>query len=128
MTSGTIVKWYGTNIDIEDRKRVEEALRESEQRFRLIVDGIAGLVAIMSPAGELEVVNHQVLTYFGKTVEQLKGWSTSNAVHPDDMPAVISAWTRSVETASVYDIDHRLLSCRWRISMVPRTRPPAVRR
>jgi PAS domain S-box-containing protein len=63
----------------------------------------------MSPAGELEVVNHQVLTYFGKTVEQLKGWSTSNEVHPDDMPAVVSAWTHSVETASAYDIDHRLL-------------------
>ncbi len=107
--SGTIVKWYGTNVDIDDRKRAEEALRESEQRFRLIVDGIAGLVAIMSPTGELEVVNHRVLTYFGKTVEQLKGWSTSNAVHADDRPAVISAWTHSIETASVYDIDHRLL-------------------
>jgi PAS domain S-box-containing protein len=31
---GNIVKWYGTSVDIEDRKRAEEALRESEQRFR----------------------------------------------------------------------------------------------
>jgi len=31
---GNIVKWYGTSIDIEDRKQAEEALRESEQRFR----------------------------------------------------------------------------------------------
>jgi PAS domain S-box-containing protein len=107
--SGDIVKWYGTNVDIEDRRRSEEALRESEQRFRLIVDGIAGLVAIMSPTGEVEDVNRQVLTYFGKAVEQLKGWPSSNAVHPDDLPAVVSAWTRSVETASAYDIDHRLL-------------------
>jgi PAS domain-containing protein len=104
--SGNIVKWYGTNVDIEDRKRSQEALRESEQRFRLIVDGIAGLVAIMSPTGEVEVVNHQFLTYFGKAVGQLKGWSTRNAVHPDDMHAVASAWTRSVETATLYDIDH----------------------
>jgi PAS domain S-box-containing protein len=108
-TDGRITRWCFLITDIDDRKRAEEALRESEQRFRLIVDGIAGLVAIMSPAGELEVVNHQVLTYFGKTVEQLKGWSTSNEVHPDDMPAVVSAWTHSVETASAYDIDHRLL-------------------
>ena len=43
--SGKIVKWYGTNIDLEDRKRAEGALRDSEQSFRLIVDGIAGLVA-----------------------------------------------------------------------------------
>jgi PAS domain S-box-containing protein len=32
--SGNIVKWYGSSTDIEDRKRAEEALRESEQRFR----------------------------------------------------------------------------------------------
>jgi len=108
-TEGKITVWYGQISDIDDRKRAEEALRESEQSFRLIVDGIAGLVAIMSPTGALEVVNRQVLTYFGKTTEQLEGWSTSNAVHPDDMPAVTSAWTRSVETATVYDIDHRLL-------------------
>jgi PAS domain S-box-containing protein len=31
---GTIVKWYGTDTDIEDQKRAEDALRESEQRFR----------------------------------------------------------------------------------------------
>jgi len=106
--AGVIVRWYGTSTDIHDRKRSEEALRESEQSFRLIVDGIAGLVAIMSPTGEIETVNRQVLAYFGKTVEELKGWSTSDAVHPEDMPAVISAWTRSLETGTVYDVDHRL--------------------
>jgi PAS domain S-box-containing protein len=107
--SGAVVRWYGTNIDIEDRKRNEEALRESEQRFHLIVDGIAGLVAIMTRTGEVEVVNRQCLTYFGKTVEELKGWSTSDAVHPEDLPAVVAAWTHSFGTASDYDVDHRLL-------------------
>jgi len=106
--SGSIVKWYGTNTDIEDRKCGEEALRKSEQSVRLILDGIAGLVAIMSATGELETVNQQVLDYFGKTVAQLKGWSTSNAVHPDDLARVISAWTGAIETASIYDVEHRL--------------------
>jgi len=105
---GNVVRWYGTNTDLEDRKRAEDALRASEQSFRLIVDGIAGLVAIMTSAGEVQGVNRQVLDYFGKTVEQLKGWSTSDAVHPDDLPDVISAWRDSVETVSLYDVDHRL--------------------
>jgi PAS domain S-box-containing protein len=94
--------------EIADRRRVEEALRDREQSLRLILDGIAGLVAIMSARGEVEVVNRQASDYFGKTVEQLRGWSTSDAVHPDDLPSVFSAWKHSVETVSTYDVDHRL--------------------
>ena len=94
--------------DITERRRVEEALRDREQSLRLIVDGIAGLVAIMSATGEVEVVNRQASDYFGKTFEEMKGWATSDAVHPDDVPGVISAWRHSVETVSPYDVDHRL--------------------
>jgi len=84
--------------DIEDLKRAEEVLRESEKSVRLIVDGIAGLVAIMTPEGEVEFVNNQALEYFGKTLEELKGWATSDAVHPDDLPRAAAAWKHSVET------------------------------
>jgi PAS domain S-box-containing protein len=48
---GQIVRWYGTNTDIEDRKRAEEILQGSDRSARLIADGIAGLVAIMAPNG-----------------------------------------------------------------------------
>ena len=106
--SGNIFKWYGTCTNIEDRKRGEEALRDREQSLRLILDGIAGLVAIMNATGEVEAVNRQVLDYFGKSIEEMKGWSTSDAVHPDDLPVVISAWMHSVETVCTYDVDHRL--------------------
>jgi len=106
--SGRIVRWYGTSTDIEDRKRGEEALQDREQSLRLILDGIAGLVAIMSATGEVEAVNRQVLEYFGKPIEQMKGWSTNDAVHPDDLPGVMSAWRRSIEAVSPYDFDHRL--------------------
>ena len=94
--------------EIVDRERAEAALRDSEQSLRLILDGIAGLVAIMSATGEVEAVNRQVLDYFGKSVEEIKGWSTSEAIHPGDLPTVISAWAHSVETLSHYAMDHRL--------------------
>jgi PAS domain S-box-containing protein len=103
----SVVKWYGVLTDIEDRKRAEEALRSSEQRFRLIVDNIPGLVCTMSATGEVQLVSRQVLQYFGKSPEELKSWATSDAVHPDDLPRVISAWASSIEIGHPYDIEHR---------------------
>jgi PAS domain S-box-containing protein len=94
--------------EISERRRAEEALSGSEQSLRLILDGIAGLVAIMGATGEVEAVNRQVLDYFGKSLEEMKGWYTSDAIHPDDLPGVILAWRQSVETLSAYDVDHRL--------------------
>jgi PAS domain S-box-containing protein len=106
--SGKLLRFVGTCIDIEDQKRAEQAQRESEQSFRLMVDGIAGLVATMTSEGEVELVNRQVLEYFGKTLEDLKGWTASDAVHPKDLPQAVAAWTHSVQTGDPYDVDHRL--------------------
>jgi PAS domain S-box-containing protein len=91
-----------------DLHRNEASLRESEKTLRLLVDGIAGLIAIMTPKGEVAFVNNQTLEYFGKTLEELKGWGTSDAVHPDDLPQAVAAWRHSVETGEPYDVDHRL--------------------
>jgi PAS domain S-box-containing protein len=95
-------------MEIEDRKRAEEAVRASEHRFRLAVESIPGLVSIMNAKGEIEVVNGQVLNYFGKTLEEVKSWGTTDAVHPDDLPRVLAEWKYAVETEQPYDIEHRL--------------------
>jgi PAS domain S-box-containing protein len=102
------LEFVGTATDITERKRAEDVIREGEKALRLIVDGIAGIVAIMTAEGQVEFVNNQALEYFGKTLEELKGWSTSEAVHPDDLPQAVAAWRHSVETGDPYDIDHRL--------------------
>jgi PAS domain S-box-containing protein len=105
--SGKIIKWYGTNLDIEDRKRGEEALRASELSWRQIVDNIPGLVATMGAMGEVEFLNRQTLEYFGKTNEELKNWALIDAVHPDDLPGVIETRIKSIETGQPYDVEHR---------------------
>src|SRR5882724_2997838 len=90
-----------------ERKRNEAALQQSEERFRLIVDTIPGFVCTLSAEGEVELLNRQVLEYFGKTTEELKDWAMSDAVHPDDLPRVIDAWRRSVETGEPYLLELR---------------------
>ena len=84
--SGRVVGWCGTNTDIEDRKRAEEALRASEHTLRLVVDDIPGLVFTATADGEIEFVNKQILDYSGRTLEELKRWQMTDLVHPNDLP------------------------------------------
>jgi PAS domain S-box-containing protein len=105
---GNILKWYGITMEIDDRKRAEEAVRASEHRFRLAVESIPGLVTIMNAKGEIEVVNRQVLNYFGKTLEEYKSWGTTNVVHPDDLPRAVAEWKYAIETEQPYEIELRL--------------------
>jgi formate hydrogenlyase transcriptional activator len=74
----------------------------------MIVDSVPGLVVTTTPAGEIELLNRQVLEYFGKTPEELKSWTTSNAVHPDDLPGAIAAFKTSIETGNPYEVENRL--------------------
>ena len=69
----------------------EEATLQNELTLRQIVDGISALLAVMTPDGAVEDVNRQVLDYFGKTLEELKKWASTDAVHPDDPTELISA-------------------------------------
>ena len=104
---GGISRWFGTNIDIEERRRNEETLRARELSWRQIVDNVPGLVATMGALGEVEFLNRQTLEYFGKTNKELKDWSLIGAVHPDDLPRAIDARARAIETGQIYEVEHR---------------------
>jgi PAS domain S-box-containing protein len=91
-----------------ERKRDEEALRSNEQSLRLIIDGIPGQISVMTPGGEVELQNRQILEYFGKTTEiEMKNWATNNIFHPDDLPLTINAWKRGLETGQPFDFENR---------------------
>jgi formate hydrogenlyase transcriptional activator len=91
---------------IAAEKRMLE-MTANEQSLRLIVDSIPGFVSTANPAGKVELVNRQVLEYFGKTIEELKNWATSDAVHPDDLPRMVDAYRHSMETGEPLDFENR---------------------
>jgi PAS domain S-box-containing protein len=105
---GQVAQWYFLYVDIDDRKRAEEALRASEFNARMIVDGIPGLVARVSPAGEVEVVNRPLLEYFGKTFEEVKHWANTDAVHPDDHAQSMEVFSKSLPAGDPFDVEERL--------------------
>ncbi|HZC80167.1 MAG TPA: PAS domain-containing protein, partial [Nitrospiraceae bacterium] len=100
-------EFVGAVTDITERKLAEEGLRRSEDRFRLVLDSIGALVIATNLEGELEFANQPTLDYFGKTLEELKGWRTSDVLHPDDLAGAITAWRDSIEKGVSYDVDHR---------------------
>ena len=82
-------------------------LHGSDTNLRLILDSIPGIVLFMTPAGELEVVNRPVTTYFGKTLEQLKDWATDDTVHPEDRARVVEVFTRAITAGKPYKFEAR---------------------
>ena len=88
-------------------KRAEEALRTRDLSFRLIVDSIPTPVAVTTPSGEIEGVNQPALEYFGKTLEELKGWKASDVIHPDDLQHTIDALMKAHETGQAFNVESR---------------------
>ncbi|HMF58716.1 MAG TPA: PAS domain-containing protein, partial [Vicinamibacterales bacterium] len=84
-----------------------EQLKNSEEDSRLIVDNIPGLICLLSATGEVEVVNRQLLDYFGRTLEELKQWRTIDTVHPEDLPNHIDVVLRSTAIGKAYETVQR---------------------
>jgi PAS domain S-box-containing protein len=106
--SGTAVKWYGTNVDIEDRKRAEELARSSELSFRRIVETIPAYVWCASPDGELTYVNQRILDYTGTSLGDLAQAGWVRFLHPDDVRQTVTMWTNAVRTGNPHDVQYRL--------------------
>jgi hypothetical protein len=106
--AGNIVQWYGTNTDIEDRKRAEEALVESERSLRLIIDTIPALVWCALPDGTLESVNQRIVDYLGVPISDLIEHGWTKFLHPDDLEPTLRAWFQAVATGTRHEVDYRM--------------------
>src|SRR6185295_6713485 len=84
--SGEIVRWYGTNTDIEDRKRTEAKLREYEREIRRITDAIPQTIVVQNPSGVPIYATQAILDYTGLTIDDvISSDFRARIFHPEDL-------------------------------------------
>jgi PAS domain S-box-containing protein len=107
-SDGTLQLWVGATLDIEELKRTEQALRESEYRLRQIIDTVPSLLWAAGPDGEPTHVSQRLLDYSGMRLEDFKhrGWEAF--LHPADFPHTAGAFSRAIRTGTSYQSVHRL--------------------
>lgn len=106
--NGNVIRWYSVAIDIDDQKRAEEALRQSEHNFRLIIDTIPALAWAARPDGTAEFFNQHYLAYLGLTTEEAQDWGWATAVHPDDMANIQGTWKKILTSGAPGEAEARL--------------------
>jgi PAS domain S-box-containing protein len=106
--AGEVVGWCGLNIDIEDRKRAEQGLRERERELRQLLDRIPGFVAIADSQGRHEYASTRTLAYTHNTLEKISGLGFVGSVHPDEQASVRDLWLSCVARGEAMDVVHRM--------------------
>jgi PAS domain S-box-containing protein len=102
--SGNFVQGH----DVTEQKRSEEALRESEERFRAIANSIDQLIWATQPDGYHDYYNQRWYEYTGVPEGSTDGESWNGMFHPDDQERAWSVWRDCLETGEPYHIEYRL--------------------
>lgn len=89
-STGKIIRWYGTVEDIDDRKKAERSLRESEALLRAVFDAVpVGLIISESPGNRIIMSNPRAEAIFQRSIplgSSIESYRNANLFHPDGRP------------------------------------------
>jgi len=108
--SGRIIRWYLTDADIDDRKRAEQKLRQSEEDLRTITDTIRQPIVVLTPDGSLLYANRVAQENSGLTMDDvtISGF-LAQVCHPDDLDRVRNERGAGFSKRVPFDAEMRIL-------------------
>ena len=105
-----VIRWYGTNTDIDDRKQMEARLQREKVELRLIIDTIPQYIIVLQPDGKLLQVNRQVLDYSGFTADDVQTPEfRTRLLHPDDWEGLADERRRALARGEPFELELRSL-------------------
>src|SRR5437867_5001187 len=108
--SGEIVRWYGTNTDIDDLKQTEAKLREDEREVRRITDAIPQTIVVQGPDGSPIYANQAVLDYTGLTMEDVMTSDfRARIFHPEDLERLRDERLAALGRGLPFELEQRAL-------------------
>jgi len=101
--AGEVVRWFGTNTDVTEQIKAENALRESETRFRELADNISQFAWTADAQGWIYWYNKRWHDYTGTTLEEMQGWGWQKVHHPEHVDRVVQRIRQSFETGTAWE-------------------------
>ena len=94
--------------DLSTIKRSEAALRDSENRFRILSESMPQMVWTALPDGQFNYVNRTLIEYSGLSADKLTGWGWTELLNDDDRQKHVETWRSALSTGQRLELEHRL--------------------
>jgi PAS domain S-box-containing protein len=95
-------------IELDERKKIEHNLLESENRFRAMADGTPVIIWVTEPDGKIGFINKAYSEFFGVTLEEVTSGSWTMLIHPADTVAYIEKFMECSRERKIFRAEGRV--------------------